>query len=71
MKVLNAKENGDVLKEASDEVKITMDLKKFLREYLLPTMYKELANGISAIEVGLPVRAFIIDVPIIYSINGR
>ena len=35
----------------------------FMKQYLLPTMYESGGVGIAAIQVGLPIRAFIVDIP--------
>ena len=34
-----------------------------MKQYLLPTMYQSGGVGIAAIQVGLPIRAFIVDIP--------
>ena len=48
-------------------------IRKFMQTYLLSTMYMEGGIGIAAIQVGLPIKAFIVDIPTnkILSNNGK
>ena len=65
-----------VIQEPEDNAKLRMTsyavsnekipiIAQFMQEYLLPTMYYENGIGIAAIQVGLPVSAFIVDIPVV------
>ena len=69
--VLKEPEENAKLREKSKEIDaISTTLRNYMREYLLPTMYEEGGIGIASIQVGIPIQAFIVDIPIIKSING-
>ncbi|KAJ1429009.1 peptide deformylase [Ochromonadaceae sp. CCMP2298] len=68
--VVKEPEEDEKLREVSVAVKIDEAVRTFAQEYLLPTMYKEGGIGIAAIQVGLPVRMFILDIPVVVSIDG-
>lgn len=58
-----------ILRTVSTSVAVTACLKSFLLEYLLPTMYKEGGIGIAAVQVALPIRALIMDIPYVTHID--
>jgi peptide deformylase len=68
--VVKEPEEDDKLRIVSDNVAISQILTLFAQEYLLPTMYEEGGIGIASIQVGLPIRLFIVDIPLVKSING-
>lgn len=71
LSVIQEPSSDATLREVSEEIEITEDLIVFMTEYLLPTCYKENGIGIAAIQVGLPIRAMIVDIPVVTSINGE
>lgn len=66
LKVLKEPEDDEILRFKS--VKINEDdlslVVKFMINKLLPTMYNQGGIGIAAIQVGVPIKAFIVDIPI-------
>jgi peptide deformylase len=46
-------------------------LKIYLQQALLSTMYAENGIGIASIQCGIPLRAFVVDIPCVKSINGK
>jgi peptide deformylase len=65
-----AQVSDTILRTISSPVSITPTLRTFMQQYLLPTMYKENGIGIAAVQVGIPIRAFILDVPHITHIDS-
>lgn len=71
LNVLKEPEENDKLRQKSFYINnITNILKIYLQEYLLNTMYIENGIGIASIQCGIPIRVFIIDIPIIKKINN-
>ena len=69
--VVKEPEEDEKLRTISDHIEnINNDLIEYLQEYLLITMYKENGIGIASIQCGIPLRVFIVDIPIITTING-
>jgi peptide deformylase len=52
-----------ILRTVSTPVAFTPSLQRFMLEYLLPTMYTEGGIGIASVQVALPIRALILDIP--------
>ncbi|MFQ3307254.1 MAG: peptide deformylase [Candidatus Midichloriaceae bacterium] len=64
--IIKEPDGNDKLREKSikineDSIPLTIE---FMKNILLPTMYKKSGIGIAAIQVGLPINAFIVDIPI-------
>lgn len=62
--------SDEILRTISSHVAFSTSLQTFMLEYLLPTMYKEGGIGIASVQVALPIRAFILDVPHVTQVNG-
>jgi peptide deformylase len=70
LEVVKEPEGNDRLREVSDVIDVSDSVRTYLEEFLLPTMYEEGGIGIASIQVGIPIRALIVDIPVVKSVNG-
>ena len=70
LSVIQEPSDDKILREVSSPVSFNSSLLLFMLEYLLPTMYKENGIGIASVQVSLPIRAFIVDIPYVTHVDG-